>query len=102
VAVADEDQSRPTSARTMLWQKASARTVATARPSAVPVPVQVEQGADGGGTLALLAVRGEVVLTEQQLGGGVQSRPRPPPVVPQDVSAQQRVDTAGVVATRYA
>ena len=60
----------PTSARTMWWQKASARTVATARPVRVARPRQVEQRADGGGALAPLAERREVVLAEQR-------RPRP-------------------------
>ena len=50
----------------MLWQNASARTVATARPAASRVPGQLEQRADRGRPLALLAEGREVVLADQQ------------------------------------
>ena len=55
--------SRPAT-RTMWWQNASARTVATASPVASRAQAQLEQRADGGGALALLAERREVVLAD--------------------------------------
>src|SRR5690606_20441165 len=58
---------------------------------------QLLQGADGGGALAALAVRGEVVLAEQGAGGLVHGVDVERPVVPQDVVAKQRVDASGVV-----
>ena len=64
---------QPISARTIEWQNASARTVATATPSS-PVPVQVQQRAHRGRPLAAPAEGGEVVLAEQ-----ARRRPRSSP-----------------------
>ena len=65
----------------MLWQNASARTVATATPVGVARPAELLEGADRGGALALLAERREVVQPEQRVRRLVHrvqvERPRP-------------------------
>ena len=54
--------SAPTSARTMLWQNASATTQPTATPVVVPLPVEAAQRAHRRRALPAAAERGEVVL----------------------------------------
>ena len=52
----------------MLWQNASARTRGHGAPVVVAGPPELEQGADRGRSLTLLAERREVVLPDQPLG----------------------------------
>ncbi len=59
----------PTSARTMLWQNASARTSPTTSPASVAAPPEVEQRPHGRRALALLAEGGEVLEPDQRRRG---------------------------------
>ena len=70
--------SAPTSERTMLWQNASATTVATRMPSSSLSPVQAAQRTHGGRPRPAPAEGGEIVLAQAARGrlvhGGTSSR----------------------------
>ena len=88
----------PTSARTMLWQNASAVTVATGQPGRGPRPLQAQQLAHGARALAPPAERGEVVLAEADPGRLVHRRHVDRPRVPERVVPAQRIGRGRVVA----
>ena len=75
----------------MLWQNASAWTVATMTPSVAAAELEALQLTDGGGAFPRLAV-GPEVLQPQQLGGALVQEPDVQRVlVPQREVASQRV-----------
>ena len=89
---------RPTSERTMLWQKASARTVAVMIPSVGRAPssscwsVRMVVAPS-----RFLQYAAKSCSPSSRRGGLVHGVHVERPVVPQHVTAQQRVDAAGVV-----
>ena len=84
----------------MLWQNASATTVATAMRGHGPGPFQAEQLTDRACTLPAAAERGEVMLAQARPGCLVHVADGEPPGVPQGLVPAQGSAPAGSSQTR--